>query len=141
MDDSVVVRRTIQAPAEQIWAAVRGIDGLDRWFPVIATCKVEGNGIGAMRFMGLEGGGELHDRIEEIDDSARRLRYLRIVHPFPVTRYLGTVEVSGGQQSAELCWTIDMEVEPADREATAAFLFTAISDGVAGLARELEQSG
>jgi uncharacterized protein YndB with AHSA1/START domain len=142
MDASVVVRRTIVAPPERIWAAVRAIDGLDRWFPVIATCKVEGTGVGAMRVMGLEGGGELHDRIEEIDESARRLRYLRVVHPFPVTRYLGTVEVlAQGPGSAELRWTIDMEVEPADREATAAFLFQAISDGVAGMAGELEQAG
>src|SRR5205807_6393628 len=123
-------------------AAVRGIDGLDRWFPVIATCTVQGTGVGAMRVMGLEGGGELHDRIEELDESARRLRYLRVAHPFPVTRYLGTVEVREERAgAAELCWTIALEVEPADRDATAAFLFQAISDGVAGMARELEHAG
>jgi hypothetical protein len=95
-----------------------------------------------MRFLGLEGGGEIHDRIEEIDEAARRLRYLRVVHPFPVTRYLGTVEVlAADARSAELRWTIDMQVDPADREELAAFLFQAISDGVAGMAGELEQAG
>ena len=139
MDDNAVVRRTIHAPADRVWAAVRGIDGLDRWFPILATCKVDGSGVGAMRYLGIEGGGELHDRIVEIDETARRLRYLRLVHPFPVDRYLGTVEVfEQGPGTSELTWTIETEGEPVGRAQTATFVHQAITDGVAGMARELE---
>ncbi len=135
MDTTVVVHKTIQAPAADVWAAVRAIDGLDRWFPIITSCKVDGTGVGAMRVLGLEGGGELHDRVEEIDDEARRFRYLRTVHPFPVTRYVGTVEVREG---TDVTWTIETDVDDAARDELAAFLHGAISAGMDGMARELE---
>jgi len=140
MDASVVIRRTIAAPAGATWAAVRAIDGLDRWFPVISSCRVDGIGVGALRVLGLEGGGELHDRVEEIDDEARRFRYLRIEHPFPVTRYVGTVEVQAvGAARAEVTWTIDVEVEASAWTELSKFLFGAITDGLAGLAAEMER--
>jgi hypothetical protein len=44
-------------------------DGLDRWFPVIESCRVEGQGVGAIGILGLGNSGEMRDRIEEIDDQ------------------------------------------------------------------------
>lgn len=141
MDESVVVRRTIGASPERVWAAVRAVGGLDRWFPVIETCAVTGKGVGAVRVLGLVGGGELHDRIEEVDDAARRLRYVRTVHPFPTRRYVGTVTVAGAPDArAERTWTLDLDREAADREELLAFLSGAIGDGVAGLAAEMERA-
>jgi uncharacterized protein YndB with AHSA1/START domain len=139
VDETVVVRRTIGAAPERVWAAVQAVGGLDRWFPVIETCTVTGAGVGAVRVLGLVGGGELHDRIDEVDPGARRLRYVRTVHPFPTRRYVGTVEVAGAPDGrTELTWTLDLDVEPADREGLLAFLAGAVTDGVEGLAREVE---
>lgn len=138
MHATVVVSKAIEMPAADVWSAVRAIGGLDRWFPIISSCRVDGTGVGAMRVLGLENGGELHDRVEEIDDAARRFRYLRTVHPFPVTRYVGTVEVRERGPAADVVWTLDIDVEPAARDELVAFLRGAISDGMDGMARELE---
>jgi uncharacterized protein YndB with AHSA1/START domain len=140
MDATVVVNKTIETSPEAAWAAVRGIDGLDRWFPIIASCRVEGTGIGAMRILGLDDGGELHDRVDEIDDQARRFRYLRTVHPFPATRYVGTVEVRERDAGlTAVTWALDIDVDPDARDELVAFLGKAISDGLDGMARELER--
>lgn len=56
MIDNSNIAQTIDAPSDKVWAAIRAIDGLDRWFPVIATCRVEGEGVGAIRFLELSDG-------------------------------------------------------------------------------------
>lgn len=51
-----------------VWEAVSAIGRLDVWFPIIETCKIEGHGAGAIRWVTLiNGGGEITDTIEEID--------------------------------------------------------------------------
>jgi hypothetical protein len=122
-----------------VWAAVRAVGGLERWFPIIATCTVTGSGVGAVRVLGLAEGGELRDTVEEVADGARRLRYRRTVHPFPCSEYVGTVTVEpAGPARCDLTWTIETDVAPDRREELGAFVHAAISDGLAGLARELE---
>jgi len=125
-----VVTKTLQAPAARVWAAVRAIGGLDRWFPVIDSCAVEGEGVGAVRTLGLVGGGIMKDRILEIFDAERRLRYRRFEQPFPLEDYVGTVEVCdapGG--GAHISWTVDGEVNPEKAVALAAVLMAAFNTG------------
>jgi len=138
MIETIDVARTIEVPSAAAWAAIRGIGDLDRWFPVIATCHVEGDGVGAVRTLGLVQGGEMKDRIEEIDDAARRLRYLRFHHPLPVAAYNGTVvvrDVAGGK--SEVAWSVEIDVEAEARDEIVAFIGKALSDGIAGLETEL----
>lgn len=138
MIHDVNVTKTISVPPARAWTAISGIGGLDRWFPVIAGCRVEGTGVGAVRVLRLGDGAEMRDRIEEIDHGNRRFRYDRTDHPFPVRSYLGTVEVrdaSGG--GAEISWTVVMELGAEARDAVSAFVAQALSDGIDGLEREL----
>jgi polyketide cyclase/dehydrase/lipid transport protein len=98
---------------DKAWEAISKIGRLDVWFPIIATCKVEGDGVGAHRHMTLEDGGEITDHIEEINPTTKRLTYLRVESPFPVTYYKGTVEVFDSFDSmAVVVWTIDFESDP-----------------------------
>jgi uncharacterized protein YndB with AHSA1/START domain len=139
MSETLDVVRTIDVPGNRTWAAIRGIGGLDRWFPVIATCHVDGEGVGAIRTLGLAQGGEMKDRIEEIDDAARRLRYLRFHHPLPATTYKGTVvvrDMAGGK--AEVIWSVEIDVEAEARDELVAFIRAALSDGIAGLEKDLQ---
>ena len=77
--------------------AISNIGRIDVWFSIIETCKVEGHGPGALRYMTITGGGgEIRDTIEDIDSKNIKLVYLRPISPFPVTYYRGTVEVRGG---------------------------------------------
>jgi hypothetical protein len=135
---TIDIVRTIDVPSVEAWAAIRGIGGLDRWFPVISTCHVEGEGVGAIRMLGLVQGGEMKDRIEEIDDSARRFRYVRFHHPLPASAYRGAVVVrdaAGG--TSEVAWSVEIDVEAEARDELVGFIGKALSDGIAGLEKDL----
>jgi hypothetical protein len=139
MIEKISVNKTINVSGDRVWAAIRNIGGLERWFPIIAACRVEGDGVGAIRFLGLVDGRELRDRIEEIDDSARRFRYLRTHHPLPVSSYKGVVLVRDAEDGkAEAIWTVEIEVAAEARDDVAAFIRSALSDGLDGLSRELD---
>jgi len=145
------VTKTIAAPSDRVWGAIRSIGGLDRWFPIIETCRVEGEAVGAIRILGLVGGGEMRDRIVEISDVDRRLRYDRYESPIPVEEYLGVVEVLGAPgDSSKVNWTVRMVTSPEREkllqdvlvsvfktESLTAAIEGALSAGIDGLEREL----
>lgn len=145
------VAKTIDAPSDLVWTAIKNIDGLDRWFPIIESCSVEGEGVGAVRVLGLVNGGVMKDRILEICDTERRLRYRRFESPFPVDDYLGTVEVRDApDRRSNLSWSVRAEYSPDRAQELSTFLenafeaddFSAViekalADGVDGLDREL----
>jgi hypothetical protein len=135
------VAKIVDAPVDKVWVAIRSIGGLDRWFPVIDSCRVDGQGVGAIRTLGLVGGGEMRDRIVEIDEAGRRFRYERFELPFPVENYRGMVEARGrGDHRSEIVWEIQFEVAAEKRGDLVAFIEGAISDGIDGLEQELTRT-
>ena len=140
MIEQINATKIISASADQIWAAISSIDGLDRWFPIIADCSVFGTGEGAIRAMTLVDGGKITDRIDLIDNKERMLCYNRIESPFPVQSYLGTVKVNRvNEAKAKLSWTVEIDVQEGEREAMIVLIHRALTDGVNGLDRELQQ--
>jgi hypothetical protein len=133
------ITKKLNVPVDLVWDAVRGIGRLDVWFPIIETCRVEGQGSGAVRHMTIvNGGGAIRDTIEEINLLRRRLVYLRPVSPFPVTYYRGTVEVLESYDGlAVLVWTIDFESKPEDAQSVADLVKGAIADGIDGMEKDL----
>lgn len=132
------ITKKLNVPVDVIWKAIREIGRLDVWFPIIATCQVYGEGVGAERHMILTGGGEIRDFVEEIDDGNRKLVYLRPVSPFPVTYYKGTVEVFESYDGLGVVgWTIDFESKPEDAASVAELVRSAISDGIDGMEKDL----
>lgn len=132
------ITKKLNVPVDVVWEAVRTIGRLDVWFPIIETCKVEGVGVGASRYMTLAGGGEIKDTIEEIDDARMKLTYLRPLSPFPVSYYKGTVEVFRSFDAlGVLVWTIDFESTAEDAASVAEVVRSAISDGIDGMERDL----
>ncbi len=141
MNATVNITKKLDASAERAWAAIAGIGGLDRWFPIISACRLEGVGVGAWRIMTLTTGEEMRDRIVEIDAAARRLRYERPLHPFPVKDYAGVVEIQeDGASHSVLSWTVTFDVAPEHRDEIVALIDKAISDGVDGLNKELREA-
>ena len=133
--------KKLNVPADRVWAAIRKIGRLDVWFPIIETCRVEGEGAGASRYMTIAGGGDIKDTIEEIDDAGMRLVYLRPISPFPVTYYKGTVEVFKSYDGlGVVVWTIDFESAPEDSESVAELVKGAISDGIDGMEKDLQSA-
>ena len=134
------ITKKLDVPADRVWQAIRGIGRLDVWFPIIETCRVEGEGPGARRYMTIvNGGGDIQDTIESIDDAKRRLVYLRPVSPFPVSHYRGTVEVFTSYDGlAVVAWTIDFESKPEDAAAVAELVHGAIGAGLDGMEKDLQ---
>jgi hypothetical protein len=132
------ITKKLNAPAEKAWEALSRIGRLDLWFPFIAACSVEGNGVGAYRRMTTIEGGEITDVIKEIDRKLKRLVYLRVKSPFPVTYYQGTVEVFESFDSmAVIAWTVDFESDPKDSASLADLVKAAISAGLDGMESDL----
>jgi hypothetical protein len=135
------ITKKLNVPADMVWGAIRKIGRLDVWFPFIETCRVEGDGKGALRYMTVAGGGEIKDTIEEIDDINMRLIYLRPISPFPVTYYKGTVEVFKSYDGlGVVVWTIDFESQPEDAASVAELVRGAISAGIDGMENDLQSA-
>jgi hypothetical protein len=80
----------------------------------------------------------MRDRIVEISDSDRRLRYDRFASQFPVEKYLGTVEVrDAGDGLSEISWSVQLDADAGKKAELADLIESAISDGIDGLALEL----
>jgi hypothetical protein len=143
MLESVNPIKTIDAPPDAAFAVVAAIGGLDRLLPLIESCRVEGAGVGARRFLRLAasaGGGEIEDRIDEIDHQLRRFRYTRLRSPFPVRSYVGTVEVRPAPEGrSEVSWRVDIDVAPEAKDELVPLLYGALSGLIDGIEREAKQ--
>jgi hypothetical protein len=113
---------------------------LEVWFPSIETCRVEGEGVGARRFLSfVNKGGDVEDHIVEIDSAARRVVYQRVEHPFPVASYRGTVEVfQSFDDLAAVVWTVDFESTEENSAAVKDALETGIGDALKGMEADLK---
>lgn len=142
MRTKVSIARKMSVPSDRAWDAIAKIGRLEVWFPTIASCRVEGADIGSHRVMTLKRGGDIIDRIVNIDRVKRRLTYHRVRSPFPVTSYTGTVEVfESFDSSAIVVWTVDFESDAKDSSEVASVLQSGIGAGVAGMESDLRGSG
>jgi polyketide cyclase/dehydrase/lipid transport protein len=137
----VTIAKKMTVPSDRAWEAISEIGRLDVWFPTIASCTVEGEGVGAHRYMTLKRGGDITDRIVDVNAAKRRLTYQRLRSPFPVSSYKGTVEVFESFDSrAIVVWTVDFESDPKDSSTVADALRSGIGAGVDGMERDLQTS-
>ena len=138
----IAIAKKMRAQSAVAWAAISKIGRLEVWFPSIATCRVEGDGVGAHRYMTLVGGGDITDRIVQIDSTRRQLTYQRISSPFPVSSYRGTVEVFESFDSrAVVVWTVEFDSDPKDADSVAEALKLGIGAGVDGMDEDLQRAG
>jgi len=140
MIEQLNVTKIIAVHADRAWSAIRGIGGLERWFPIIDDSTVFGAGEGATRVMTLTDGAKIKDRIDLIDDQHQCLRYTRTESPFPVQSYVGTVEIRRiNEADTELSWTLEIDVQEAQRDALVELLRNALTEGILGLERDMQQ--
>jgi hypothetical protein len=135
----VKITRKLGVTADRAWEAIQAIGRLDVWFPSISRCTVTGAGVGAERRLILDGGmGEMVDIVRSIDTEQRRLSYERVESPFPVSSYLGTVEVFRSFDGlGVVAWTVDFESEPDVADFVTDVLTGGIGYGVAGMDADL----
>jgi hypothetical protein len=143
MQTKQTITKKMSVPAGDAWRAIRQFGRLDVWFPSMAACLIEGEGVGAVRHLTLDGGlGEITDHLQSIDDEDRRLTYRRTESPFPVTSYVGTVEVFQSFDAlAVVVWTVDFESAPDVSDLVAELLRDGIAAGLDGMEADLAAAG
>jgi len=111
------VTKQLDVPADAAWALVADFGNCD-WIPG-ANAKIEGDGVGMVRVMA----GTVRERLEEVDESTRTLRYSIADDgvPFPAKGYRATVRVDdapGG--GTRIDWSCSFEPVGASAEETRA---------------------
>jgi hypothetical protein len=131
---SVKVADRIEASADRVWDLVRDFGGLQRWAAGVESVSVSGEGVGAVRTLGMPGGLTLHERLEAIDDRARTLSYAIVgTHPLPFDDYLATIRLTEDGDGCQVDWSSTFTPR-AGAEAQAASLVEGIyRGGIAGL--------
>jgi hypothetical protein len=108
------ITETVAASAADVWRVMSDFGGVEP-NEMIASCAVEGDGVGAVRTIALVGGGEIVERLESCDDAGRTFSYAIINEcPLPVKNYLSTVRVSDdGAGGTRVDWSSSFEAHGA----------------------------
>ncbi len=82
--------------AKQVWDLIGRFNALPDWHPAVEKSTIEGEEgtTGSIRRLGLAGGGEIVERLEQIDDSGRSYSYSIVSSPLPLANYNATIRVS-----------------------------------------------
>lgn len=136
----VKVSDTVAAPAAKVWEIVRDFGGVAKWGgPAIQSCSVEGEGIGAIRRIGLPGGLAIAERLEAFDDAGRSLSYAIVEKsPIPVKNYLSTIRISEvGAQECRVDWESTFEPDGTGEEQAQGMVRGIYTGGIAGIRKVL----
>lgn len=136
----VKVSERVAAPAAKVWEIVRDFGGVAKWGgPALQSCTVEGEGIGAVRRIGLPGGLSLAERLEAFDDAGRSLSYAIVEKsPIPVRGYLSTIRiVEDGPQACRVDWSSTFEPDGTGEEQAQAMIRGVYTGGIAGIRKAL----
>jgi hypothetical protein len=106
--------------ADEVWKLVGQFNALPDWHPAITSSKLEDGG--KIRRLSLFGGGEIVERLEQIEPGDRLYRYSIVSGPLPVANYTATLRVKEGPDSkAVLEWSSEFDPSGAsESDATAA---------------------
>jgi hypothetical protein len=136
----VEVSETIGAPASRVWELLGDFGGVTKWGgPMLQSCKVEGEGVGAIRRLGLPGGAEIAERCEAYDAEERSLTYSIIGQsPIPIRDYLSTVRVVElGPNECRVDWNGRFEPAGVAEEQAQGMVRGIYTGGIAGIRKLL----
>ena len=97
------VERDFSASATDVWEKLGNFEELG-WMPGVGSVEVEGDGIGAVRTIGM-GGATVVERLEAHDHDGRSLSYAITDGPIPVQDYLATITVTEAGSGCHVDWT------------------------------------
>lgn len=121
------VTQEVMASSEKLWAILRTGTGLEKWIPIVASCKLEGHGEGAKRTCITPEGKTLKETIVLIDDKDKVFKY-RIDEQdvLPTKNYVGTVAVVESMGKTEVHWSAEFEM-------TVEEAFPQVEEGLTGI--------
>ena len=104
---SVKVSEPVPASAGKVWALLGDFGGVAKWGGgMLESCTVEGEGVGAVRTIGIPGGASIQERCEAYDDAGRALTYSIVgKSPIPIRNYVSTCRVvETGPDQCRIDW-------------------------------------
>jgi carbon monoxide dehydrogenase subunit G len=105
----VEVRDEIDASREVVWDLVSDFGGVQRISPEVESCKLEGEGVGAVRTINTQGI-VIKERLESLDGKNYTFSYSIVEGPIPFTDYLAKVELSpAGAGRTKIHWSGSFE--------------------------------
>ena len=104
---TTTVKTSLNASAEEVWAIIGGVGGVDQWSPVITTCELRNSKEGGLqRICGSEQG-TLTEKILKLDNENRILSYAITEQPFlPINDLVSTIQVSAEGEGTLLTTTV-----------------------------------
>ncbi len=104
----VSMQSTFKISPEEIWKLVGQFNALPDWHPAVQSSRLEDNG--RLRRLHLFGGGEIVERLEQIDEGDRLYRYSIVSSPLPVANYTATLRVrDDGKGNSVVEWSSEFE--------------------------------
>lgn len=103
----VHVQDSFNAPADAVWSYFRDFGGVMKWAgPMVKSCTLEGEGVGAVRTIALAQGNPLRERLVQFDDEARSFSYAIIgACDLPLEGYVGSVKIKAdGASRSTIDW-------------------------------------
>lgn len=95
--------------ADKVWDLIGGFNALPDWHPAVEKSEIEGEGKGSVRTLHLVGGGEIRERLEQIDDEGKLYSYSILSSPLPVANYNSTIRLEEGDSGCKVTWESDFQ--------------------------------
>lgn len=85
----------IDAQIEEVWEVIRGFNAMPEWHPGIADSEIiGGSGVGSVRKLTLEGGGETKEKLLALSDVSCEYVYTIVESAMPIKNYVSTLSLS-----------------------------------------------
>ncbi len=134
----IAMSTQIAASADKVWDVLKDFNGLPGWLPVVLTSSLEGDGVGCVRRLGIDGGGEVVERLDASDDAGRTCTYSIIESPFPFSSYQAIMTVKEtGATACEFHWSCEVEPDGASEQEVVGILEGLYNSGFDGLKKAL----
>ena len=137
----VKITEKFAASAQSVWELLRDFGGILRWNSKgIESVSVEGEGIGAVRTIGIPGGVELQERLEAYDEEGRSFSYSFFGKPvIPLENYYATMTVfEDGDAQCKIDWESTFEHPAMDAQAARELIEGIYNAGFAALKETVE---
>ena len=119
VQSKVSSKNVIELEADIVWNKLIAFGGTEKFVPdLIDKVRVEGKGIGAVRYIYLKGGGEIIEKLTKIDAIDRKMEFIILSTPMPITDYTGIFEVNKISESkAEVIFISQYRVSSEEKDA------------------------
>lgn len=132
----VVLRATIGASADEVWATISDFNGAPNYIGGLATSTMEGEGVGAVRTVTTKDGTQVQERLERFDPATYLLSYAIIAGPLPMANYVATMQLqAAGHGQCTLQWSSTFEPSGASEDDVKEIVEGIYNAGFKGLRR------